>query len=122
MDGRWVFKMATTKMVEVTSRSSRATACARGDLSLVLMQPGQPPHQRVRAEGARAAGWQGSSTTSKKYGNTTAATIPLLWDESLPRGPDSRPGNYVLTVAFAGHELGREPLEGLNRAGGVQSA
>jgi 3-oxoacyl-[acyl-carrier-protein] synthase-3 len=34
-----------------------------------------------------------------KYGNTTAATIPLLWDESVRDGR-LRPGDLVLMVAF----------------------
>jgi 3-oxoacyl-[acyl-carrier-protein] synthase-3 len=34
-----------------------------------------------------------------KYGNTTAATIPLLWDECARDGR-LRPGDLVLMVAF----------------------
>jgi 3-oxoacyl-[acyl-carrier-protein] synthase-3 len=35
----------------------------------------------------------------QKYGNTTAATIPLLWDEAVRAGRIA-PGDLVLTVAF----------------------
>jgi 3-oxoacyl-[acyl-carrier-protein] synthase-3 len=35
----------------------------------------------------------------QKYGNTTAATIPLLWDESV-RTERIRAGDLVLMVAF----------------------
>jgi 3-oxoacyl-[acyl-carrier-protein] synthase-3 len=35
----------------------------------------------------------------QKYGNTTAATIPLLWDEAA-RGGLLRPGDIVLMAAF----------------------
>jgi 3-oxoacyl-[acyl-carrier-protein] synthase III len=34
-----------------------------------------------------------------KYGNTTAATIPLLWDEAVREGKIS-PGDLILMVAF----------------------
>jgi 3-oxoacyl-[acyl-carrier-protein] synthase-3 len=34
-----------------------------------------------------------------KYGNTTAATIPLLWDESMRTGR-IHPGDLVMMVAF----------------------
>jgi 3-oxoacyl-[acyl-carrier-protein] synthase-3 len=35
----------------------------------------------------------------QRYGNTTAATIPLLWDEAVRTGR-LRPGDLVLMVAF----------------------
>jgi len=35
----------------------------------------------------------------QRYGNTTAATIPLLWDEAVRTGR-LQPGNLVLMVAF----------------------
>ena len=35
----------------------------------------------------------------QKYGNTTAATIPLLWDEAVRTGR-IRGGDLVLMVAF----------------------
>jgi 3-oxoacyl-[acyl-carrier-protein] synthase-3 len=35
----------------------------------------------------------------QKYGNTTAATIPLLWDEVSRQGR-LRPGDLVLMLAF----------------------
>jgi 3-oxoacyl-[acyl-carrier-protein] synthase-3 len=34
-----------------------------------------------------------------KYGNTTAATIPLLWDECARAGK-IQPGDLILCVAF----------------------
>jgi 3-oxoacyl-[acyl-carrier-protein] synthase III len=34
-----------------------------------------------------------------KYGNTTAATIPLLWDECA-RSERIKPGDLVMLVAF----------------------
>ena len=36
----------------------------------------------------------------QRYGNTTAATIPLLWDECVARRAGSQPGDLVLLVAF----------------------
>ena len=42
-----------------------------------------------------------------KYGNTTAATIPLLWDECARDGR-LQPGDLVLMVGVRGrHDLGR---------------
>jgi 3-oxoacyl-[acyl-carrier-protein] synthase-3 len=35
----------------------------------------------------------------ERYGNTTAATIPLLWDEAA-RGGRIKPGDLILLVAF----------------------
>jgi 3-oxoacyl-[acyl-carrier-protein] synthase-3 len=63
MDGRFVFKMATTRMVEVAKSLLHKHAVA------------------------------------PEYGNTTAATIPLLWDECARDGRLA-PGDLVLLVAF----------------------
>ena len=50
----------------------------------------------------------------ERYGNTTAATIPLLWDEGARRAAEDgrpRPDGRLRRR----HELGRHPRAGLIR-------
>jgi 3-oxoacyl-[acyl-carrier-protein] synthase-3 len=98
MDGRYVFKMATTRMVEVAQEVLRRNAVAPGDLSLVLMHQA---NKRINEYCAKALGLPDDKVVHniERYGNTTAATIPLLWDECARQGR-LRAGDLVLMVAF----------------------
>jgi len=98
MDGRYVFKMATTSMVEV-ARSLLAKHGVRPEqLKLVLMHQA---NKRINEYCAKALGLREDQVPHNihKYGNTTAATIPLLWDECVRDGR-LQPGDLVLMVAF----------------------
>jgi 3-oxoacyl-[acyl-carrier-protein] synthase-3 len=98
MDGRHVFKMATTSMVEVARSVMTKNHVAPGDLRLVLMHQA---NKRINEYCAKALSLREAQVPHNihKYGNTTAATIPLLWDECVRDGR-LRPGDLVLMVAF----------------------
>ena len=53
MDGRYVFKMATTNMVEVAQALLKRNGVAAADLAHGAHAPGEQAHQRVLPEGAR---------------------------------------------------------------------
>jgi 3-oxoacyl-[acyl-carrier-protein] synthase III len=98
MDGRHVFKMATTRMAEVAAALLQRNGIGVGDLSMVLM------HQANRRINEFVQKMLGIPETKMvhnihKYGNTTAATIPLLWDECARTGRLNK-GDLVLMVAF----------------------
>jgi 3-oxoacyl-[acyl-carrier-protein] synthase-3 len=98
MDGRAVFKMATTNMIEVAQAVLKRNGVGTGDLSLVLMHQA---NRRINEYCQKALGLPDEKVPHNidRYGNTTAATIPLLWDECARAGR-IRPGDLVLLVAF----------------------
>ena len=98
MDGRGVFKMATTRMVEVAREVLERNRVAVDDLAMVLMHQA---NKRINEHCQKALGLPDEKVPHNihKYGNTTAATIPLLWDECVRAGR-IRPGDLVLLVAF----------------------
>ena len=85
-------------MIEVARRVLTRNGVAAGRPQAGADAPGQQAHQRVLPEGARPARREGAHNI-QKYGNTTAATIPLLWDECARDGR-IKPGDLVLLVAF----------------------
>jgi len=98
MDGRQVFKMATTSMVEVTRSVLQKNGVAPEQLKLVLMHQA---NKRINEYCAKALGLREDQVPYNihKYGNTTAATIPLLWDECVRDGRLTA-GDLVLMVTF----------------------
>ena len=98
MDGRYVFKMATTRMAEVAQQILARNGVGPDDLSLVLMHQA---NRRINEYVQKLLGLPDSKVIHniQKYGNTTAATIPLLWDEASRAGRIAR-GDLVLTVGF----------------------
>ena len=98
MDGRYVFKMATTHMVEVAQAVLARNGVAAADLRMVLMHQA---NKRINEYCQKALGLVDEQVVHniQRYGNTTAATIPLLWDECVRDGR-IRPGDLVLLVAF----------------------
>jgi len=98
MDGRFVFKMATTKMIEVATEILARNRVGVGDLKMVLMHQA---NLRINEYCAKALGIPEDKIAHniQRYGNTTAATIPLLWDECVRDGRIA-PGDLVLMVAF----------------------
>ena len=61
------------------------------DLSLVLMHQA---NRRINEYVQKLLGLPDSKVIHniQKYGNTTAATIPLLWDEAVRTAPDQARG------------------------------
>lgn len=98
MDGRYVFKMATTRMAEVAQQILARNGVTPDDLGMVLMHQA---NRRINEYVQRLLGLPDSKVIHniQKYGNTTAATIPLLWDECVRTGR-IKAGDLVLTVAF----------------------
>jgi 3-oxoacyl-[acyl-carrier-protein] synthase-3 len=98
MDGRYVFKVATTRMAEVAQEILRRHGVAPDHLAMVLMHQA---NRRINEYVQKRLGLPDTKVLHniQKYGNTTAATIPLLWDECVRTGRIN-PGDLVLCVAF----------------------
>jgi 3-oxoacyl-[acyl-carrier-protein] synthase-3 len=98
MDGRYVFKMATTHMVEVSQALLKRNGVSVSDLGMVLMHQA---NKRINEYCQKALGLPDEKVIHniERYGNTTAATIPLLWDECVRAGR-IKPGDLVLMTAF----------------------
>jgi len=98
MDGKLVFKMATTKMIEVATEVMQKHGVSVADLSLVLMHQA---NKRINEYCAKQLGVPPEKVIHniERYGNTTAATIPLLYDEAARTGRVKK-GDLILMVAF----------------------
>jgi 3-oxoacyl-[acyl-carrier-protein] synthase III len=98
MDGRYVFKMATTRMIEAAHTILDRHGVKTDDLALVLMHQA---NKRINEYCQKALGLSDEKVPHNidRYGNTTAATVPLLWDEAARAGR-LKPGDLVLLVAF----------------------
>ena len=98
--GRQVFKLATTRMAEVAEEILKRNGLGIGDVKMVLMHQA---NRRINDYVQNMLGLKDENVFHNihKYGNTTAATIPLLWDECAREGR-IQPGDLVLTVAFGG--------------------
>jgi 3-oxoacyl-[acyl-carrier-protein] synthase-3 len=100
VEGRAVFKLATTLMVDVTHEILKRNGLSLHDLRLVLMHQA---NLRINGYVQKALGLPDEKVYNniQRYGNTTAATIPLLWDDCARAGR-IRPGDLVLMVAIGG--------------------
>jgi 3-oxoacyl-[acyl-carrier-protein] synthase-3 len=98
MDGRHVFRMATTRMSEVAQAVVARNNVTLDDVSMVLMHQA---NKRINEFVQRQLRLPDSKVVHNihKYANTTSGTIPLLWDECVRDGR-IRPGDLVLMVAF----------------------
>jgi 3-oxoacyl-[acyl-carrier-protein] synthase-3 len=98
MNGRKVFKHAVTKMPQVVRELLAAEGFTVDDVACVI------PHQanmRINelVQQALGLGPDRIHHNIQKYGNTTAASIPLCLDEALAEGKIT-PGDLVCLVAF----------------------
>jgi len=98
MNGRYVFTHAVRRFPEVIREALAANGLSMGDLSLVI------PHQaNLRITQAVAAALQVPVekvfSNVEKYGNTTAASIPIALDECVEQGK-IREGDLVCLAAF----------------------
>jgi 3-oxoacyl-[acyl-carrier-protein] synthase-3 len=98
MEGRHVFRMATTKMAEVSRAILQRNGIGVDQLSMVLMHQA---NKRINEFTQRHLHIPDAKVAHNihKYANTTAGTIPLLWDECCRDGR-IRSGDLVLMVAF----------------------
>ncbi|HEY3766790.1 MAG TPA: beta-ketoacyl-ACP synthase III [Gaiellales bacterium] len=100
MDGPQVYKFATTVSVESAGRVLDAIGMTVADVDLFV------PHQanqRIIEHAARRLGIPAEKVVSnvERYGNTSAASIPICLDEAYRAGR-IRPGHTVLMVGFGG--------------------
>ncbi len=100
MDGPQVYKFATTVSVESACRVLEAIGMTVADVDLFV------PHQanqRIIEHAARRLGIPAEKVVSnvERYGNTSAASIPICLDEAYRAGR-IRPGHTVLMVGFGG--------------------
>ena len=98
MNGRALFEFATHIVPEATRRVLEQTGLTVDDIALFI------PHQaniRITQLVAQALGlpMERVMVNLDKYGNTSAASIPLALVEALEEGR-IRPGDYVMMVAF----------------------
>lgn len=98
MEGRKVFKNAVSRMPEVVMEALRANGYGLADLDMLV------PHQanlRINEFVQKALGLSDEQVFNniQKYGNTTAATIPLCLDEAVREGRIKR-GDLVCLCAF----------------------
>jgi 3-oxoacyl-[acyl-carrier-protein] synthase-3 len=98
MQGRYVFKHAVTRSVECVLEALAANGCALSDLALII------PHQaNLRINQMVAATLEIPEekifNNIQKYGNTTAATIPLALYEALEEDR-LHAGDLVCLAAF----------------------
>ncbi len=104
-DGKTVFKRASVDMANVSLEILERNGLKSSDVGIFI------PHQankRIIDMAARRAGFKDEQVLLNidKYGNTTAATIPLGLDESLSEGR-TKPGDLILLAAFgAGYTWG----------------
>lgn len=100
MEGRETFKHAVTRMLEAAQQALAMAGLTAADVSLVI------PHQanaRIITAIADRLNLPNERVFMNldKYGNTSAATIPVALDEANKAGRLSR-GDVVLLVAFGG--------------------
>lgn len=100
MKGREVYKFAVTKMQEVLASTLKRTGLSVDDLKLVI------PHQsnlRIIESAAERLGLPESKVAVNidRYGNTSAASIPLALEEAWRIGQVG-PGDWVLLAGFGG--------------------
>lgn len=100
MEGRETFKHAVTRMLEASQQALEIAGLTAGDVALVI------PHQanaRIIGAIAERLGLPDDRVFMNldKYGNTSAATIPVALDEANKAGRLKK-GDVVLLVAFGG--------------------
>jgi 3-oxoacyl-[acyl-carrier-protein] synthase III len=98
MEGREVFKFASTLMPQSVQTALQANGLALKDIKLLV------PHQanlRIIEMVRQATGLREEQVFAniQKYGNTTAASIPIALDEALAAGRLAR-GDVLILTAF----------------------
>ncbi|HUU83995.1 MAG TPA: beta-ketoacyl-ACP synthase III [Phycisphaerae bacterium] len=98
MNGRELFKFAVLKMQELIDRTLEKTGVSADDIKLII------PHQsnrRIMESARQRVGVppEKMAINIDRYGNTSAASIPLALDEAWRSGRVA-PGDLVLLVAF----------------------
>jgi 3-oxoacyl-[acyl-carrier-protein] synthase-3 len=100
MHGREVFKFAVYTLIELIEQAQKDCVELGRELSLIV------PHQvnvRIIDAALEALGMPAGRVVVNldKYGNTSAASVPLALDEAVRTGR-AKPGETVLLAAFGG--------------------
>jgi 3-oxoacyl-[acyl-carrier-protein] synthase-3 len=98
VEGRQVFKLATTSMPAIVREITAKHGLSVEDLSLLLMHQA---NLRINEAVQKALGLSDERVFNniQKYGNTTAATLPLVFHEAKQAGKVN-PGDLVCFTAL----------------------
>ncbi len=101
ISGREVFRFAVTRMVELI-QEAEADARTLGIAAFDALIPHQV-NQRIIDAALETTGFPAAKVMVNldRYGNTSAASVPIALDEALRSGR-CKPGDTVLLVAFGG--------------------
>jgi 3-oxoacyl-[acyl-carrier-protein] synthase III len=98
MNGMYVFRNAANRMASVSREILERNKVKLADVSMVLMHQANK-RINLRVQKMLEIPDEKVIHNIHKYGNTTAATIPLLWDECMRTGRIHE-GDLILMVAF----------------------
>lgn len=98
MEGKLVFKNAVTRMTESMHEVMERNGITSGDVDFVIAHQA---NMRINAMVLDQLGipFEKTHHTLDRYGNTTAATIPITLDEAIQEGKVKR-GDLVAITAF----------------------
>jgi 3-oxoacyl-[acyl-carrier-protein] synthase-3 len=101
LSGREVFRFAVTRMVELIHQAE-VDCREMGVNGLDVLIPHQV-NQRIIDSAIELTGFPKEKVVVNldRYGNTSAASVPIALDEALKTGR-CKPGDNVLLVAFGG--------------------
>lgn len=105
MDGKAVFKLAVTRMPEVTQEVLRRCGYTMEDLDLVIMHQA---NLRINEKAQQIMGLPDRKVFNniQKYGNTTSATLPLAFHEARQAGLAPEGALVAFTALGAGLHWG----------------
>jgi 3-oxoacyl-[acyl-carrier-protein] synthase-3 len=100
LNGREVFKFAVRRMIELTQDAIQD--CKAMGVNIDLLIPHQV-NQRIIDAALDTTGFPASKVMVNlaKYGNTSAASVPIALDEAMRSGR-AKAGDTILLVAFGG--------------------
>jgi len=100
MNGREVFRFAVCRMIELIEEA--ALECQRNGRKIDLLIPHQV-NQRIIDSALESTDFPADKVMVNldRYGNTSAASVPIALDEALETGR-AKKGDTVLLVAFGG--------------------
>lgn len=105
MDGKAVYKLAVTRMPEVTQEVLQRCGYGMKDLDLVIMHQA---NLRINEKAQQIMGLPDSKVFNniQKYGNTTSATLPLAFHEARQAGMAPEGSLVAFTALGAGLHWG----------------
>jgi 3-oxoacyl-[acyl-carrier-protein] synthase-3 len=98
MDGRDIFKFAVNALKESIPRVLEMAGMSREDIDFLIIHQG---NYRILEAGARFAGVPMDKVfvNIHRYGNTSAASVPIALHEALQEGK-IKPGDKVVLISF----------------------